>query len=274
MKDFTIAMYCFLDDLLLKIGNKNLDKRRKLSDSQVIATVILAARYFYGNQSAACGYLQSHHGFQYPDRSNFNRILHSLTDIISDIFFHLGLAMKHLNLNSVYLIDSFPVAVCKNIRIRRSKIIKGEQYRGFNASKKEYFYGFKVHIITTGDGIPVEFLVTAGSIHDNTALQGMNFDLPTNSDVYGDSAYVNEDYKQLLAEFNEINLKAATRKNQKERNTWQQELENKYFRKQIENTFAQITARFPKKIHAVTAEGFLLKILCFIIAFILEKNVV
>ena len=35
--------------------------------------------------------------------------------------------------------------------------------------------------------------------------------------------------------------------------------------KTIENTFAEITAKFPKKIHAVTAKGFLLKILIFII---------
>ncbi len=272
MKDFTIAIYCFIDDLLLKIDNKPIDKRRKLSNSQVITTVILSAKYFYGNQASACGYLASHYGFNIPDKSNFNRILHSLTELISDLFTALGVIFKNLNIESVYLIDSFPVPVCKNIRICRTKLVKGKEFRGFNACKKEFFYGFKVHVITTGEGIPIEFMVTAGSIHDNTTFQVMNINLPKNSDLYGDAAYLNQQHRELLLEFNQIRLKAATKKNSVLKNTWAEELENRYYRKTIENTFAEITAKFPKKIHAVTAKGFLLKILCFIIMYIMNKK--
>lgn len=72
MKDFTIAIYCFVDDLLLKFDNKSIDKRRKLSNSQVITTVIIPAKYLYGNQNqtSACSYLASHHCFNIPDKSN------------------------------------------------------------------------------------------------------------------------------------------------------------------------------------------------------------
>jgi len=207
-----------------------------------------------------------------PDKSNFNRTLHKLTDLIAELFRQLGLIFKHLNLSSSYLIDSFPVAVCKNIRIRGAKIVKGENHRGYNASKREYFYGFKVHVITTAQGIPVEYLVTGGSVHDNTALQGMDIDLPAGSDLYGDSAYMNQDQKTLLCDFQGITLKAATKKNSVVRNTWAEELENRYYRKQIEHTFADITAKFPKKIHAITAAGFLLKILCMMLMIILDKQ--
>lgn len=243
-----------------------------MSNAQVITTVILSSKYFYGNQASACSYLQSHYGFEFPNKSNFNRILHSLTDLISDLFFSLGLIFKELNIQSIYLIDSFPIPVCKNIRISGSKIIKGEEFRGYNASKREYFYGFKVHVITTGEGIPVEILITAGSIHDNTAYQSMDINLPKNSDLYADAAYINDEFKQLHTEFNQIRIKAATKKNTLIKNTWAEELENRYYRKTIENSFADITAKFPKKIHAVTAKGFLLKILCFIIMFCLDKQ--
>lgn len=272
MKDFTIAIYCFIDDLLLKIDNKSIDKRRKLTNSQVITTVIVSAKYFYGNQASACAYLASHYGFKIPDKSNFNRILHDLVDLIEELFFYLGLIFKKLNLQSVYIIDSFPVAVCKNIRISRSKLIKGEEFRGYNASKREFFYGFKVHVITTGDGIPVEFMVTAGTAHDNITFQGMDINLPENSDLYGDAAYINKEYKEFYEKFNGIRLKTATKKNSLEKNTWAEELENKYHRKTIENTFANITAKFPKKIHAVTPKGFLLKILIFIIMYCLDRH--
>ena len=277
MNDFTIAIYCFVDDLLLKIDDKSLDKRRKLTNSQIITTVIISSKYFYENQVSACAYLENHHGFDIPDKSNraanrFNRILHSLTDLLADLFFALSVIFKNLNISSVYLIDSFPVAICKNIRICNAKLVKGEEFRGYNASKREYFYGFKVHVITTGEGIPIEFLVTAGSIPDNTTFQVMNIDLPENGDLYGDAAYINQQHKDLLLQFNQIRLKAATKKNSLIKNTWAEELGNRYYRKTIENTFADITAKFPRKIHAVTAKGFLLKILCFIIMYILDKQ--
>jgi hypothetical protein len=272
MEDFTIAIYCFLDDLLLKMDHTPLDKRRKLSDAQVVTAMILAAKYFYGNQTTACSYLQSHYGFTMPDKSNFNRAAHKLTDLIADIFQQLGLIFKHLNISSIYLIDSFPIAVCRNIRIKRAKIIRDQAGRGFNASKREYFYGFKIHVITTADGIPVEYMATLGSVHDNTAFQGLALDLPTGSDLYADAAYLNQEQKGLLSDLEGINLKAATKKNSLIRNAWAEELENRYYRKRIEHTFADITAKFPRKIHAVTSAGFLLKILCTMIMIILDKH--
>jgi hypothetical protein len=44
-------------------------------------------------------------------------------------------------------------------------------------------YGFTVQVITTANGIPVDFYITAGSIHDNTALLAMHLHLPEGSEV-------------------------------------------------------------------------------------------
>ena len=66
---------------------------------------------------SACAYSENQHGFDIPDMSNLaanhiNRILHSLTDLLADLFFALGVIFKNLNLSSVYLVDSFPRVVC------------------------------------------------------------------------------------------------------------------------------------------------------------------
>jgi hypothetical protein len=42
-------------------------------------------------------------------------------------------------------------------------------------------------------------------------------------------------------------------------------------RKRIETVFSQITAMFPRHIHAVSLRGFLLKVSFFVIAFALDK---
>jgi hypothetical protein len=272
MTDYTIAIYCFFDDYL-KISRPKEDSRRKVNDAAIITTAILAARYFHGNFISATQYMHQHHGMRKLDKSNFNRHLHRLSPVLSMIFFTLGQTIKELNIASKYLIDSFPVAVCHNIRIGRNRLLGQEAYRGYNASKREYFYGFKVQVIATAEGIPVEYFIVAGSVHDSTAFQAMNIDLPDGSELYGDSAYGIYELEDLYQECDGITLLMERKKNSKRKDTPAEAFIKKLWRKRIETTFSEITALFPKRIHAVTPQGFLLKLITFIFAYTLDKLV-
>lgn len=83
-----------------------------------------------------------------------------------------GLSLNELNTSARYVIDSFPVAVCRNCRIPVCKLLTEKTYRGYNEAKKEYFYGFKVQLLMTAEGLPVDYYVTAGSFHDATMHLG------------------------------------------------------------------------------------------------------
>lgn len=276
MTDYTIAIYCFMDDYL-KTTQPTFDRRRKVTDAEILTTALLSAQYFYGNQHVAYQYMYQHHGMAKIDKSNYNRHLHRLAHTLVSIFLALGQSLKQLNTESRYMIDSFPVAVCKNIRIRNCKLLQHESYRGYNASKRMYFYGFKVQaaaaaVVTTADGIPVDYLITAGSIHDNTALQSMQLHLPEGSEIYADSAYINYELEDLYAECDQIHLLVESKSNSKRADSAALRFLKKHWRKRIETTFSEITARFPSKIHAVTPQGFMLKIVLFLFAFTLDKT--
>jgi len=62
----------------------------------------------------------------------------------------------------MYVIDSFPIAVCDNMRLRRSTIDTAKKFRGSQASKKRYFYGLKIPLLVTQEGQPVACLLTPG----------------------------------------------------------------------------------------------------------------
>ena len=272
MDDFTIAIYCFSDDYCKKMNPKE-DSKRKLNNAEVITTAIISARYFGGNLAKGRNYMRTHWGCKMPDKSNFNRILHRLSFVILSMFRAIGTTLKELNTDSIYIIDSFPVAVCRNIRIKRSKLIQGEAYRGYNSSKREYFYGFKVQVIVTQEGMPVDFFITAGSFHDVTAFQSMNIDLPQGSELHADSAYTDYELEDLYLECESLQLMVARKKNSQRPDkpyvyTWK-----KYIRKRVETSFSEIEADFPRSIHAVTPKGFLLKILLFIIAYTCKRTI-
>lgn len=140
MKEQTIAIYCFIDDFFHTIGRKD-DVHCKISDAEILTTALMAARYFYDNLHSACANMQEHHGVRMIDKSGFTRRLHGLQQQLPALFTALGQSLKQLNTGCRYLIDSFPVAVCDNIRICRSHLVRGEAYRGKNVSKRRYFYG-------------------------------------------------------------------------------------------------------------------------------------
>jgi hypothetical protein len=48
---------------------------------------------------------------------------------------------------------------------------------GYCAAKKEYFYGFRVHLLTDTEGIVVGYTVTGGQVHDTKGLVFLARDL-------------------------------------------------------------------------------------------------
>ncbi len=102
MTDYTIAIYCFMDDYL-KMSQPNPDTRRKVSDAEMLTVAVLSAQHFYGNQHTAYQYMQQHHSTAKLDKANFNRHLHGLSEVLMSIFTALGQTLKQLNTESRYL---------------------------------------------------------------------------------------------------------------------------------------------------------------------------
>ena len=274
MREQTVAMYCFLDDLLTltrPVRPLAADSRRRLSDAQVLTTALVAARFFGGNLTRGRHYMEQHWGQNRLDKSGFTRRLRALTDTLLALFATCGQVLKDLHTDARYVIDSFPVAVCQNSRIPRCKLLHGKAYHGRSASKRQWFYGFKVQVITTSNGVPVEFYVHAGSEADITGLRAMPMDLPDGSVLYTDNAYTDYALEDVFAEATGGQQVTARQARRKRPHTPAQRFLLQHFRKRIETTFSQLTARFPKHIHAVTAAGFVLKLALFVFVHTLDQ---
>jgi hypothetical protein len=274
MREQTVAMYCLLDDLLRftrPAAMPSPPSGRRLTDAQVLTTALVAARFFGGNLVVGKHYMEQHWGQNQLDKSGFTRRLHALTDTLLALFATLGELLKHLHTEARYVLDSFPVAVCHNTRVPRCKLLTGKAYHGRCASKRSWFYGLKVQVVATSDGIPVEFAIHAGAESEQAGRRGLALDLPVGSVLYTDAGYTDYVAEDLFNEASGSQQQSARRKDSKRPHQPAQSFLIQYFRKGIETTFSQLTARFPKQIHAVTAKGFALKIALFIFAHTLHQ---
>ena len=266
-----IVVYAIVDDLLKAIGHRE-DIRCQMSDAEIITTALVAAMFFNGNHKQACEYMKEHKFIsRMLEKSRFNRRLHRLSMLINDLFHQLGMIIKYLSKDTEYLLDSFPVPLCDNIRIFNAKLIHSEQFRGYIASKKRYFYGVRVQLLTTKTGIPVEFVLLPGSANDVRALNALPLNLPPHSEVYADSAYTDYGAEDDLKQSETIELKVMRKKKSKRPDSPCQQYIKQQTRHYIETVFSSITRVFPKSIHAVTYDGFLLKLEAFLMAFTLQQ---
>lgn len=270
METQIIEIFCIVDDLL-KIINFKDDRQAKMSSAEIITVVASSALYFGGNHEKSRKFFKDFKLIKKVlYKGQFNRRLHAIPENIwQRIFYLISMIFKQKNVTQEYAIDSFPVQVCKNIRINRCHLYEDEIYRGWNASKKEYFFGIKVHMICTLTGEPVEFIFAPGSVSDAKVFKDFDFDLPEKSKVYGDGMYNDYNYEKLVKEALNIYILPARKENMKEQHDPALKFLINRMRKNIETTFSRITTLFPKKIHAVTSKGFELKVFSFILAYAL-----
>jgi hypothetical protein len=268
MEDEIIIIYCLCEDLL-RAMNIHEDPQVRMSNAEVMTTALTACLFFSGNYQRSREFL-SEHGYiaHMLSKSRFNRRLLAIPETVWIALFNLLAELyKQSNEEDEYVMDSFPVPVCDNIRISRSRIYKDEEYRGYIPSKKRYFYGLRVHIVITKTGEPVEFILAPGAMNDCRVLKQFDLDLPPGSAIYADKSYNDYDYEDLMNDAADISLSPLRKKNSKRPITCWSSFLRKYFRKRVETTASQINSLFPKSIHAVTSSGFELKVALFIIAF-------
>jgi len=262
-----ITIYCLIEEFLKSINSKREHKLAEISTSEVLFIGYLAVSDFNGNYKKAHYYVMGMKLVKEIEYSRFIRRINNLEKEIEALFIFLSKLFIKLNKSQIYAVDSFPVEICQIQREKSSKLWKDISLKGYNASKKKFFYGFKVHMVVTTNQEPVSCYISEGSMHDTTASYEFIPNLPKNSIVIGDKGYISSKLENFLAQFG-ITLSALKRKNMKIDS--EHKIKRK-IRKGVETTFSVITAKFGKTIKATSISGFLVKLKLFILAYSIDR---
>ncbi|CAM0117110.1 IS982 family transposase [Rhabdochlamydiaceae symbiont of Dictyostelium giganteum] len=264
MRDYDIiALFCHLDDQCkLRLIS---DSRQEMSQSEVMLAALIAARVFGGNLRKACQFLKEH-GYcpRMLSESRFNRRLHMIPE---ELWTHVMRGFCPEEVESKYIIDSFPVPTCRMVRKNRVHLFYGGHFLGYSASHKMWFSGLKVHLLITASAHPVAMIISPGSEHDLTGLKLIDTPLPKESLLYGDKAYTDYAWEENLLQEKGIKLVAERKSNSKRPHPKEIEKDRRKIRKNIETAISGIVRLMPRWIQAVTERGFELKLTLFVIAF-------
>jgi hypothetical protein len=262
-----IATYVVIDEVLEQAEHHD-HRLSEVSDAEVLTVAVVAALYFHNHQERALGMLRL--GGYIRGRlsiSRYNRRIHALREWLGMLLEVLGALFSAAE---VYIIDSLPVPVCRRVRAGRCRKLKGRVYYGYCAAKDEKFFGWRLHLVCTTTGLPVNFSLLPASLHDLTPIHELTFSLPSGALVVADKGYnAARDEASILAHTG-VRLVVQRRDNMLP-NTPADDRLIRQHRRLIETVNSQLEAMGIQHLRARTNEGFLIKVHAALLALICAK---
>lgn len=261
--DFIIPVFVVFAELCETFLGKG-KYRPKMDAAEIMTVSVVAARYFNNNLERALlvmkqtGYIPARRCLSV---SRFNRQLHRYADFLE---FSLQTLMELAMSGEAFIIDSIPVPVCKRVRARRCRKVRGRAFCGYCAAKKEKFFGWRLHLICNPAGLPVAFELLPGAYHDLTPIYEITAGLPQGAALYGDKGYNYLEGEAFLA--TEGLRLIPIRKKNMQRHDWADEFDLRLYRKGIETVNSQLESMGLERLRARTNDGFDIKVHASLIA--------
>lgn len=246
-EDFILTVYIMIDALYWKYAPESVSGRRhiqdaKLSDSEIITISICGELAGIDSENAWFSFVKRNYRYLFPrlcNWSRFNRTRRALLPV-TELLREKLLSVFSMLCDHYFIIDSSPLAVCKFGRARYC-----QSFRGYGAdygkcpSKKETYFGYKVHVIITLEGFITAFEVTPASVDDREGLRDMVANR-SNLVILGDKGYVGE---VLAQEMEEQGICLMSLKQSNSKVDWAKPVRQLIFRlrRRVETVFSQLS---------------------------------
>lgn len=286
-EDFILTVYVIIDDLYRQFAPPEVMHRRhvldaKLSDPEIITIGICGELAGIDSENAWFCFVKRNYRHLFPNlcsRSRFNRTRRALLQT-TELLRQKLVAFFSLPVSQYFVIDSFPLAVCKFGRARYC-----HSFRGYGAdygkcpSKKETYFGYKVHALITLEGYITTFEITPASTDDREGLRDI-VGQQSHLVVLGDKGYVGESLAEDMARQG-ICLMALKRSNSK--TDWPKPVRQLIFklRRRVETVFSQLSEQLnAERVRAKKFQGLCTRLtnkilaynLCLVLNNIFQEN--
>ena len=244
VETFLTVLYCIVDEwyqanasrlLQGKVGTKP-----EFADSEVLT--LMLAQHWCGFQKEATWlrFVQNNYLALFPrllSQSEFNRRARNLCWLLNALRQDLVRQMGALQ-EEIRLIDGTPVHVRHWRRHGKRHLYLPDAQLGYCAAKKETFYGYRLVVLTTLEGVITDWELLPGAEDEREAALDLLYEY-RNLKALGDKGFLDKLRQALLYEDRQVTLLTPKRKNQKEQNPTGWDALMNRIRRLIETAFAQ-----------------------------------
>jgi len=216
-----VELFCHVDDFCQQYESESRDRqlargrrrgpKPRLSASEIMTILIYfhVCRYrdfksYYQN------HVLTHLRADFPDLVRYNRFVELSPTVLTLLCSYLHSQFGQDT--GIAFVDSTPLPVCHNRRIKRHRVFAGLAGRG--KTSMGWFYGFKLHLVVNERGELLGVQVSPGNVDDRKPVPALTQSLT--GKLFGDKGYVSQPLFDLLFA-RSLQLITPIRKNMKNR---------------------------------------------------------
>ena len=190
-------------------------QKPEFSDSEVM-TIMLAMDFIpFPSERQFVAYIRANHLSLFPkllDQSQFNRRARAVAPLLEK-FRQYWLIRLGATLTCEGLLDTKPVPVVGYRRSKKRSDFHGSVDYGYCASKKMYYFGYKLVAITTLEGIPLLYDLVPANTDERQAADEL-LDRLFGFDIFADKGFLGEAWQFQLNQRTNNRIWTPKRKNQ------------------------------------------------------------
>ena len=181
----------------------------KLTDAELCTLAVIQALLGFTSEAQFIRHAHTHlrPWFPYmPDRPGYNKRLRHSGQLMQHLIAALARACNSWT-DDLWLVDSTPVECGRSRETAKRSDLAGWASYGYCASHSRYFWGLRLHLITTPSGLPVAYALAGAKIDErDTALAMIAFG---GLDTIGQTLIADKGYRRASFE-TELNMVGMT----------------------------------------------------------------
>ena len=225
--DKITEIYCIADDfckefaqeikkhqMLPENGKKRRNRSCEMSDSEIM-TVLLLFHFgtFKNFKHYYLHYIGEHLKKEFPKQLSYNRFVEIEHRVFVPMMFFINIICFG-KCTGITFVDSTPIRVCHNKRIKRNKVFDGIAKTSKNSMG--WFHGFKLHLVCNDKGELLSFCLTPANVDDRNPQTLKTLTKNLFGKLFGDKGYISSSLFEMLFN-NGVHLVTGIKSNMKNR---------------------------------------------------------
>lgn len=258
--DILTLIYVLVDDWYQAQGCRpnRCGAKAAFSDSEMMTLMLGQDFVPYPSETQFVEYIRANHRTMFPKlltQSQFNRRARSLRLQVElfrrDVIVRLGVGNE-----ADFLLDTKPVPVVGYKRNKAHSDFLGSASYGVCASRNLKYFGYKLVILATTEGLPAVYDLVPANLDEREAAETVVFEV-CGCDILGDKGFIGQDWQAHISQHTANRVYTSKRTNQFRQNTPEFDRWLNAVRERIEGTFHEIqnTGRNLERLLAKTIIG-------------------
>jgi hypothetical protein len=245
ISEILLYIYILVDDWYQEHASKyrkgQPGKQPNFSDSEMMSVMLAMDFIPFPSERQFVAYLRANHLDLFPklvDQSQFNRRARAIAPLLEEFRQH-WLVKLGVSLTCSGLLDTKPVPVVGYRRSKKRSDFQGSAAYGYCASKKMYYFGYKLVAITSLEGIPLIYDLVPANTDERQAADEL-LDRLSGFDLFADKGFLGKAWQAEVHQRTNNRIWTPKRKNQKVQQPTDFEIWLNCWRLRVEGFFNEI----------------------------------